>query len=319
MPKDITLTIPIIYSICVIASVMLLICYTALVKEKKIWMQLMLVSVCVVNVGYLYLSLAGNLTHALLANRIAYLGNAFQPLLMLLAVADLCNIKMKKPVAITLLSIATLMFLGACSAGILPIFYRTVEYAVVDGVVKLSRTYGFLHSIYTVYVCSYMIAVAWMTAYAIFKKKLVIYRYVVMMALIATTNVAVWVVERFARGNYEFLSISYIFTCLLMVLLYSELSENGLPAVVVDFSDSKMLTRASRYYSVNRILSHRESEILALLLQGLGRKEIAEQLFITENTVKTHTTKVYNKLGVSNKDELQHKVADDIRMFLANY
>lgn len=353
MFNDISLTIPLIYAVCLFFAITLLVCYLLFVKEKHVWMKLMLVSVCIVNVGYLYLSLSGNLLHALIGNRIAYLGNAFQPLLMLLTVANLCRIKIKKPVAIALLSFATLMYFGACSMGVSPVFYKTVEYTVVDGVVKLIKTYGFLHTVYTVYVFSFMFAVICMTAYAIFNKKLVFYRYVVMMVLISSTNVAVWIIERFLRGDYEFLSASYVFTNLLMVLLYSELSEHGLhdsfnsvilvketdatlavqntnstsstkdqqntddvhfSRVSVDFSNKTTLERICQYYSANMILSRRETEILALLLQGFGRKEIAEKLFITTNTVKTHTAKVYSKLVVSSKDDLLKKVAQDVSL-----
>ncbi len=44
-------------------------------------------------------------------------------------------------------------------------------------------------------------------------------------------------------------------------------------------------------------LSPRESEILNLLAAGLGNKEIAWQLKISEHTVKFHVTSIFNKLG----------------------
>ena len=79
MINGITATIPIAYGICVLFSAVVLICYLRFVKEKHIWLLLMIISVCVVNVGYLCLSLSPSLNHALMANRIAYLGNVFQP------------------------------------------------------------------------------------------------------------------------------------------------------------------------------------------------------------------------------------------------
>lgn len=57
-------------------------------------------------------------------------------------------------------------------------------------------------------------------------------------------------------------------------------------------------------------LSSREQEVLALLLQGKSRTQIAEALFISENTVKTHTAHVYKKLGVASKSELFAKVSE---------
>jgi DNA-binding NarL/FixJ family response regulator len=48
-------------------------------------------------------------------------------------------------------------------------------------------------------------------------------------------------------------------------------------------------------------LTPRELDILAQLAKGLGNREIARQLFISEATVKTHLGRVYAKLGVDTR------------------
>ena len=50
-------------------------------------------------------------------------------------------------------------------------------------------------------------------------------------------------------------------------------------------------------------LSQREIEIARLIAAGLSNKEIAEQLVISVNTVKTHTSHLYGKLGVTNRTQ----------------
>lgn len=50
-------------------------------------------------------------------------------------------------------------------------------------------------------------------------------------------------------------------------------------------------------------LSPRETEILNLLAGGLGNKQIASQLKISEHTVKFHVTSIFNKLNVSSRAE----------------
>lgn len=49
------------------------------------------------------------------------------------------------------------------------------------------------------------------------------------------------------------------------------------------------------------ILSDREIEILKLMVEGLDYKKIAEKLFISPLTVRTHTSKIYEKLHVNSK------------------
>ena len=48
-------------------------------------------------------------------------------------------------------------------------------------------------------------------------------------------------------------------------------------------------------------LSPREMEILTLLGNGLSNKELAERLQISTNTVKTHLSRIYEKLGVKSR------------------
>ena len=48
-------------------------------------------------------------------------------------------------------------------------------------------------------------------------------------------------------------------------------------------------------------LSDRELEVLKLIAEGLSRQEIASQLFLSLNTVKTHARNIYGKLGVNNQ------------------
>ncbi|GAB7389251.1 hypothetical protein BSNK01_30890 [Bacillaceae bacterium] len=48
-------------------------------------------------------------------------------------------------------------------------------------------------------------------------------------------------------------------------------------------------------------LTARELEVLSMLAMGLGNKEIAQKLFISEHTVKNHLTKIFQKLGVNDR------------------
>ena len=50
-------------------------------------------------------------------------------------------------------------------------------------------------------------------------------------------------------------------------------------------------------------LTPRELEILGLIAQGLSNKEIGERVFVSENTVKTHASRVFDKLGARRRTE----------------
>jgi DNA-binding NarL/FixJ family response regulator len=58
-------------------------------------------------------------------------------------------------------------------------------------------------------------------------------------------------------------------------------------------------------------LSQRESQVLALLVDGLSNRMIAAQLVVGEETVKTHLRSIYRKLGVNDRS---HAVATVMRL-----
>jgi NarL family two-component system response regulator LiaR len=50
-------------------------------------------------------------------------------------------------------------------------------------------------------------------------------------------------------------------------------------------------------------ITPRELEILALVAEGLSNREIAVQLFVSENTVKTHCSRAFDKLGARRRTQ----------------
>lgn len=54
-------------------------------------------------------------------------------------------------------------------------------------------------------------------------------------------------------------------------------------------------------------ISERESEVLALLAAGHSNQEVADRLYISPNTVKTHLHKLYQKLDVSRRGQAVEK------------
>ncbi len=90
----------------------------------------------------------------------------------------------------------------------------------------------------------------------------------------------------------------------------TELREGGSPMsaeiarkIVQTFHDQQAVSAQE-----TETLTKREREILGYLAKGLRYKEIAEKLFISASTVRTHIHKVYEKLHVRSKSEAILKV-----------
>ncbi len=67
---------------------------------------------------------------------------------------------------------------------------------------------------------------------------------------------------------------------------------------------------ARRKESIPETLTTREKQILSLVVMGLGNREIAGKLYVTESTVKSHLSSAFGKLGVGSRNEATALILD---------
>jgi two-component system, NarL family, response regulator LiaR len=58
-------------------------------------------------------------------------------------------------------------------------------------------------------------------------------------------------------------------------------------------------------------LSQRELEVLQHMARGLSNQEIADTMFVSLNTVKTHVSNIFSKLGVQRRTQAIQKAQND--------
>ena len=215
----------ILYGITAGISLLLLIGYSALVKRKVIWLLLLFVSVFLVNAGYFSLSMSKTLGEALLANRLAYLGSVFLPFSMLMTIIGVCRYSYKKWMVGILLCINIIVFLIAASPGYTGWYYEDVALVFVNGAAKLKKVYGPLHKVYYGYLFFYFASMVAVIFHSVRKKRVDSPKQAFLLLVVVLLNILFWLVEQLIHLDFEFLSISYIISELLLLCLYSMLQD----------------------------------------------------------------------------------------------
>ncbi|MBQ4110750.1 MAG: hypothetical protein IJC74_07705 [Clostridia bacterium] len=197
-------------------------------KKRDEWLIWLFVSVALCNLGYFMISVSNDLDAALNSNRIAYLGSVFLPFFLLMMVQRFCKINYNKKVTFFLVALGIIMLGITTSPGILPIYYSRVDIEKVNGATKLVREYGPLHILYYVYLGCYMLSMVGMALFAVAKKKIKSHFHTVLLLCAVFCNIVIWLVEQFLPRGFEWLSVSYILSEMLILMLYRSMQKRGL-------------------------------------------------------------------------------------------
>ncbi|MDR1183275.1 MAG: helix-turn-helix transcriptional regulator [Coriobacteriales bacterium] len=75
-----------------------------------------------------------------------------------------------------------------------------------------------------------------------------------------------------------------------------------------ELTDYQTINERCRALALKAGLSERETEIVIFLVKGRSKPFIAESLFISDNTVRTYTKRIYEKLNIHSRRELQELI-----------
>ena len=259
---------------------------------------------------------------ATFANGMSYFGAAYSVLAMMFIIYDVCQMKKRSWLRYALIGISTAAFALAASGDWLGLYYTSVDITSIGGMTKLVKEYGPLHILYTVYLFSYVLIMVSIICYAAKKQRLSSFKYTMLLFVAVLLNIGVWAVEQGFNEDFEFLSVSYIVTEVILLLLYSMLRDYGIVQPGGQVISVQMLTQLNTrqispgalppgmedlfqgFAEKVRTLSSAERRILNYYIEGHDIADIPDLAFISIHTVKKHNRSIYQKLEVASRDEL---------------
>jgi len=204
------------------------------------------------------------------------------------------------------------LFLALTGGSEIKLYYQDVYLTFVDNLTIFNKEYGPLHNLYTIYVILVFLLMFIKIIISIIKKKVKVSISPIVLVLLGTENMFVWIVQKFINIKFELLTVSYVITEMLFILLFKNdfeykkiIEENKKKEIL---SVDKIIQQWADQYS----LTEREFDILKLLIDNIPRADIAKSLFISEHTVKKHTANLYEKLRVTSRNDLLYKLNEEI-------
>jgi DNA-binding CsgD family transcriptional regulator len=312
----------IVYGVVALLSALLFVSYFLYNKKKTRMFLALFGCVAVSNCGYFLLSICRSLAVAKLANGLSYFGGAFSILIMLLVICDVCQVRMQKWIPWCLTGISIVFFLLAASGDWSGLYYRSVSLEIVNGTTHLIKEYGPLHSLYALYLAGYIVLMLMCIAGAAKSNRLSSPKYTAFLFVTVLLNVGVWLVEQAIIEEFEFLSISYVITAVLLLLIYNMLCEYGIISPETGILSVHMLTQLNtrqvdpgalpsgmeamfrNFAEKAKTLTSAERRILNYYIDGHDIAEIPDLAFISIHTVKKHNRSIYQKLEIASRDEL---------------
>lgn len=311
-----------VYGVVALLSALLFVGFFLFDKRKNHVFLALFFCVAASNGGYFLLSVCHSLTVAKIANGLSYFGGAFSVLIMLRIIFDVCRIEKIKWLSRTLIGISIAVFAVAASGDWLGLYYESVAIEVIQGTTHLVKEYGPLHSLYAIYLGVYVLIMVFCIVYGAKTKKLDSPQYTVFLLVTVLLNVGVWLVEQVIREEFEFLSVSYIVTAVLLLLIYNMLCDYGIIQPGKGVISMQMLTQLNtkqinpgalppameemfcNFAERTRTLSFAERRIVKYYMDGYDIGDIPELAFISIHTVKKHNRSIYQKLDIASRDEL---------------
>lgn len=224
--------------------------------------------------GHLFLALSTNVEEALLANKIAYVGAVYVPLLFFLGELTICNIKITKALRVTLFAASTLVFAFATTAGWSDIFYKSVSLVQRNGMTDFIPVFGPTHILFNIMLSLYLVSGICILTYSLLKKKNVSYRNLLGLVAIGVISILAFFAFRELECDMLAMPAVYILVEIIMLCIVHRVGKYDIEGTIRDTLE---------YQNENAYLS------ISKNLEYIGCNDIATHTFPVLKTFRVDT------------------------------
>lgn len=236
--------------------------------------------------GFLFQILSSNIEEALLANKIVLTGGIFLPPFLLMALLNLCHIKIPAFYRMALFGFSSGVYLFAITSGYTDIFYSNAELITVNGISKIKADFGPGYYLFCMQLAAYGVTYLGIIIFFLFHRKNVSFQNLCSLAFIGAVTLASFAISK--KMEMEALVIPAIFLLdeYILLILVHRMGKYDIETTVlnslVQSNTSAYVTfsKSKRYIGCNEIARSFFPEMQALRVDyPLSNKTEIEKTF----------------------------------------
>lgn len=202
-------------------------------KHFNVNLTLIFTLIPVADLGYIFLANAENAKEAISSMKLIYIGGCYINLFMTLAIFQLCKLNINKLVQIFLMLFSTIVYAAVLTIDSNGLIYKSAEFYTSNGVGRLRKEYGFVHTIFYIMIILYFLIGFIAALYSIFKKKDVSNRIVYLLLAVQFVTLSSFFGFR-SVTDIEVMPLSYIIAQILFLFIIHRLCLYDIDETVVD-------------------------------------------------------------------------------------
>lgn len=224
------------YDTMLAISLVLSIIYLAMWhKHFDIHISLVFVLVPITNLGFSMFARATSLEEAIAGKKIAYIGGCFLLMFIMFMVFSLCHIKLSRFIRVTLMTISTIIYISVLSIGYSDIFYKKdMSFEIVGDVVKINKTYSFMHNVFVVIVITYFAMSIIATVYSYFRKNQVSRTMIYLLCLSELVAMLAYFAGKQLVEGVELLPAAYVFGQIMYLIIIYKITLYDISDTAID-------------------------------------------------------------------------------------
>ena len=184
--------------------------------------------------GYILQYTAFSLEPVLSGIKLSYQGASFLLLFMMLAIFDLCNLNLSKLIKLFFFFLSCLMYLPVLTIGSGKLFYKDITFKLNNGVPEITKEYGPLHTVFYLFLATYLSIAIFAIIYTLIKKKDVSKKNLLILLSCECSSIIMYLAQHIFKTKLDLSPLSYVVSEVIMLIIIRRISLYDITETAID-------------------------------------------------------------------------------------